>query len=59
MSQNAKIAKFLKSGKKLSNAQALSQYGVKNLSARICELRQSGMGIQTVKTKAGTTAYAL
>lgn len=59
MSQSVKIEKFLKSGKKLSAAQAKSQYGVQNLSARISDLRKAGMSIRTLTTKAGTTAYAL
>jgi hypothetical protein len=59
MSQNAKIAKFLKTGKKLSAAQAKSQYGVQNLRARIFDLRQDGLKIETVTLKSGATAYAM
>ena len=41
MTQNEKIMKHLKAGKTLTRRQALLQYGIGNLPARIHELRAS------------------
>lgn len=59
MTQNQAIMKVLSKGKKLSVAQAVSQYGIKNLRARVSELRHSGTNIVTGKNKAGNTTYSL
>jgi len=40
----------------LTAAQAESLYGVKNLSARVSELRDLGLNVQTVPTKTTTRA---
>ena len=58
MTQNAKIVKFLKTGKKLSEAQALKMFGVQNLRARVHEIRTKlGMQVITTHTKKGNLAY--
>ena len=58
MTQNAKIIKFLKTGKKLSEAQALKMFGVKNLRARVHEIRTKiGMKVTTTHSKKGNLAY--
>lgn len=46
-SQNAKIAKHLQSGKKITPLTALRRYGCFRLSARINNLRQQGLNIKT------------
>lgn len=50
VTQKDKIQRYLKTGKTLTSAEALSRFGVKNLRARISELRESG-------TKIDATAY--
>jgi hypothetical protein len=41
----------------LTSRQADSLYGIKNLRARITELRQSGLVVRTDKTQEGLTKY--
>lgn len=58
MTQNAKIIKYLKSGKKLSEIQALKMFGIKNLRARVHELRtEGGYPVITGKNSYGNLAY--
>ena len=58
MSQNKNILKFLNSNKMLSVKQAESLYGVKNLRARISEIRRmQPVQIVTTKNSRGFTAY--
>lgn len=52
--QNQKLVSYFKSGRKLNQKQALGLFGVKNLRARVAELRNSGMAIYTNITKSGT-----
>ena len=54
MSQNESILSALKSGQELTPADALAQFGVFRLAARIDELRARGYSIQTtMRTVAG------
>lgn len=46
-SQNKQLERWLKSGKTISPLQALSQLGIYRLAARIGELRDDGLDIQT------------
>jgi Helix-turn-helix domain len=46
-------------GRELSSAQASSLYGIKNLRARISELRQDGYRVRTRVNTEGRTAYAV
>jgi biotin operon repressor len=59
MTQNIKILSFLAKGKPLSVDQAASMLKVKNLRARITELRQRGVAIQTTKNTKGKLSYML
>lgn len=43
----------------LTEAQAASRFGIKNLRARVSELRESGLAVQTVRTKSGLRAYTI
>lgn len=47
MAAKDKILKFLSTGKTLTTAQARFQYGIKNVGARIHELRTEGHSIYT------------
>ena len=43
----------------LSEPQALATYGIKNLRARIAEMRNAGLDIRTEKNSKGNTAYRM
>jgi hypothetical protein len=63
MTQRERVLNVLKSGRTLTAAEALSRYGIVNLRARIDELRQDGVRINSVpytkKTGARAVKYAL
>ena len=46
--QAEKVAKYLKAGRTLTAKEALSRFDIKNLRARVSELRQAGMNIGTI-----------
>lgn len=46
-------------GRTITAAQAEANYGIKNLRARMTDLRHAGLRVQTVKTKTGKTAYTV
>jgi hypothetical protein len=48
MTQSQKILEVLRRGSILTAPVARSQYGIQNLRARICELRDEGVAIQSV-----------
>lgn len=50
--QNKFLEQYLRgTNRTLTEAQAQSLFGVRNLRARICELRDLGLRVQTVPTK--------
>jgi len=53
--QNEKLVSYFKTGRKLNQAQARGLFGVKNLPARVAELRDAGMAIYTNTSKKGTS----
>ena len=46
-SQLEKVRTYLKAGRTLTSAEARSRFGIKNLSARIFDLRRDGLTINT------------
>jgi len=48
MTQRERVLNVLKAGRTLTAAEALSRYGIANLRARIDELRQDGVRINSV-----------
>lgn len=46
-------------GRKMSSAQAASLYGIRNLRARMSEIRQEGYRVRTDKNTVGRTNYAI
>lgn len=46
-------------GRELSAAQARATFGIKNLRARISELRSLGMRVRTAQNTAGRTVYSI
>lgn len=59
LSQKAQLVKFLSKNATLSADQALTKFGIQKLSARVRELRVSGVNIATTKNRKGETAYKL
>ena len=58
--QKAFIESYLRgTGRTLSKAQAVSNYGIAQLPARIFELRQAGLVVKTVTNSSGNTAYKM
>ena len=58
--QKAFIESYLRgTGRTLSKAQAINNYGIAQLPARIFELKAAGMVVKTVKNTAGNTAYRI
>ena len=59
-SQNDFLVDHLRgTGRELTSALAASNYGIKNLRARMTELRQAGYKVRTRKNTVGTTSYAI
>jgi len=54
MTQNDKVAQYLSSGRSLTSAQA-RRLGVKNLRARINDLRTEGVCVYTNRTSKGSS----
>lgn len=46
--QTEKVAKYLKAGRTLTAREARSRFSIKNLRARIFDLREAGMNIGTI-----------
>ena len=57
-SQNARVLQTLQTVGRISDRQA-RQRNIKCLSARICELRDSGVKIETVASTVGNPTYVL
>lgn len=57
-SQNARVLTTLQTVGRISDRQA-RQRNIKCLSARICELRNEGVRIETVTTTVGNPTYVL
>ena len=58
MTQLQTLRTHLKEKKSIAPLQALNQYGIYRLSARINELRNEGMDIKTTLINAGPVKYA-
>lgn len=59
-SQRDFLVEYLRgTGRELSSAQARSLFGIKNLRARMTELRQDGYRVRTRVNTEGRTAYAV
>lgn len=60
--QNVKLLRFLSTGNRLTARRARSQFNIKNLSARVFELRDSGYRIVSERVNINgtrTTSYQL
>lgn len=59
-SQYEKVLSYLKGKKRtLTRSQAMQRFKIKNLSARISEIRQSGYKVKKIRNRAGKTAYSI
>jgi len=60
MTQLNQLETYLRgTGRELSAAQADSRFGIKNLSARMTEMRQGGFRVRTRVNSTGKTAYSV
>ena len=60
MTQLNQLESYLRgTGRELSAAQAESRFGIKNLSARMTEMRQGGFRVRTRTNSTGKTAYSV
>jgi hypothetical protein len=58
--QNEFLEQFLRgTGRTISSRQAESTYGIKNIRARMSELRSAGLKVRSVKNSMGRTAYTI
>jgi len=58
--QNEFLLSYLRgTGRTLSAAQAETHYGIRNLRARICELRDAGFRVRTNVNSRGRAAYSV
>jgi hypothetical protein len=61
--QAEKVATYLRAGRTLTAREALARFDIKNLRARISELRQAGMNIGTIpyvrKDGVGAVKYVM
>lgn len=58
--QNILLHDYLRgTGRTITAAQALSKYGIRNLRARMSELRSAGLVVETSLTRDGRTKYAI
>ena len=58
--QKAFLETYLRgTGRTLSAAQAVNNYGIAQLPARIFEMKKAGMVVKTVKSTTGNTAYKI
>ena len=60
VTQNEFLEQHLRgTGRALSAAQAQATYGIKNLRARMTEMRQAGLRVRTQKNTEGRSAYSI
>ena len=59
MSVKNRLYSLLKTGQTISVAQARNRFRAKNISARVNDLRNDGVPVQTIRTKTGRMVYAL
>jgi hypothetical protein len=56
--QKAFLETYLRgTGRTLSNAQAVANYGIQQLPARMSEMKAAGLVVKTTTNTAGNTAY--
>ena len=59
MSQCDKLLKHFRKGRTITRIEAIIEYRIFNLTARICDLRDMGIDVRTrIKTDAHGTPYA-
>lgn len=59
MSQNDSLLDHFKSGKSITRLEALFSFGIQNITARICDLRDEGWDVHTkIKTDPKGRKYA-
>lgn len=60
VTQNEFLEQYLRgTGRSLSAAQARATYGIKNIRARMSELRSAGLRVNRTKNTEGRSAYGI
>ena len=60
VTQNEFLEQYLRgTGRTLSAAQARATYGIKNLRARMSEMRSAGLRVSRTKNTEGRSAYSI
>lgn len=58
--QNKFLENYLRgTGKTLSTAQALANYGIKRMAARVYDLRAAGLNVKTIRRPGATAMYRI
>lgn len=55
MTQNERLVRFLSTGRSITAAQARSRFGIRNLRARVNDLRTEGYCVYTNRTTSGVS----
>ena len=58
MSQTERLVRYLSTGRSITERTAMARFGIKNLSARISDLRAEGMCIYTNSSN-GVSSYRI
>lgn len=59
MTQNERILRYLSTGRTLNASQARTRFGVRNLRARVNDLRNDGVCVYTNRNVDGTVEYRI
>lgn len=60
VTQNEFLEQYLRgTGRSLSSAQAAATYGIKNLRARMSEMRSAGLRVRRQRNTEGRSAYSI
>lgn len=59
-SQKTFLENYLRgTGKSLTEADAAARFGIQNLRARVCEMRDAGLNVRTEKATTGKAKYVV
>jgi hypothetical protein len=59
MSQNEILTRYLTAGNSITSSKARKMFGIRNLRARINDLRNDGYCVYTNRSRAGTASYRI
>jgi hypothetical protein len=59
MSQNEILTRYLSAGNAITSSKARKMFGIRNLRARVNDLRNSGYCVYTNRSRSGTASYRI